>query len=246
MLPPIAVIFPAAGKSSRFGGKEKKPFLNLDGRAVWLRSAELFVTRPEVKQSLVVISPDDLEMFKTRYGANLGFLNIQIVLGGAERFESVANALEKLNPEIELVAIHDAVRPATPAPLIDALFQAAAQHGAAIPGIPISDTIKQVDNALKVQQTIPRSGLWLVQTPQVFRKDWLLEAYAKRKELQEAITDDSQLIESLGHPVQMVLGSPQNIKITSREDLILAEMFIKNRQSEAPKPRGPFDDDWMR
>src|SRR4051794_21842015 len=109
MLPPIAVILPAAGKSSRFSNKEKKPFVNIDGRPVWLRAAEAFVTRPEVKQMLIVVSPDDLDMFKRRFAANVMFLNIQIVEGGKERFESVANALAKLNEEIAFVAIHDAV-----------------------------------------------------------------------------------------------------------------------------------------
>ena len=107
----FAVILPAAGSSSRFKDKDKKPFVNLDGRAVWLRSAELFVTRSDVSQCLIVIAPDDEEMFRRRYGANLAFMNVQIVLGGKERFESVANALSKLKPEVEFVGIHDAVRP---------------------------------------------------------------------------------------------------------------------------------------
>jgi 2-C-methyl-D-erythritol 4-phosphate cytidylyltransferase len=246
MIPPIAVILPAAGKSSRFGGKEKKPFVNIDGRAVFLRSAELFVTRVEVKQTLLVISPEDAETVRQRYAANLSFLNVDIVEGGRERFESVAHALARLEPEIELVAVHDAVRPCTPPAVIDAVIQAAIQSGAAVAGVPIPDTVKRVDSALRVEATVPREGLWLVQTPQIFRKELLLEAYAKRSAIKGPITDDAQLVEALGHPVQMVLGSPQNLKITSREDLFLAELYLKNRKVDAPKPRGPFDDDWMR
>src|SRR5438270_385163 len=98
-MPKIAVILPAAGKSSRFHHKEKKPFANLDGRAVWLRSAELFITRPDVCQCLVVINKGDEEVFRRRYSANLAFMDIQIVLGGAERSDSVANALKMLKPE---------------------------------------------------------------------------------------------------------------------------------------------------
>src|SRR5437763_9382946 len=97
----FAVIFPAAGRSSRFGDKEKKPFVNLDGRAVWLRAVEPFVARSDVAQCLIVIDADDEEMFRRRYGANLAFMNIQIVRGGAERFESVANALALVRPEVE-------------------------------------------------------------------------------------------------------------------------------------------------
>src|SRR5215475_2540482 len=107
----FAVILPAAGQSSRFRDKEKKPFTNLDGRAVWLRTAELFVTRSDVVQCLIVIAPDDQELFRRRYTANLAFLNIQIVAGGKERFDSVANALAALSEDVEFVAIHDVVRP---------------------------------------------------------------------------------------------------------------------------------------
>src|ERR1043166_1193958 len=107
----FAVIFPAAGKSSRFRDKEKKPFANLDGRAVWLRSVELFINRPEVAQCIIVVAPDDQETFRRKFGANLAFMNIQIADGGAERFESVANALQLVKPEVDFVAIHDAVRP---------------------------------------------------------------------------------------------------------------------------------------
>src|SRR5579859_80611 len=105
----FAVILPAAGKSSRFRDKEKKPYANLDGRAVWLRCAELFITRSDVIQCLLVISKEDEELVRRRYGANLAFMNVQLVEGGSERFESVAKALEKVNPEAEFIAIHDAV-----------------------------------------------------------------------------------------------------------------------------------------
>jgi len=244
MLPPFAVILPAAGKSSRFGGKEKKPFVNLDGRPIWLRAAECFVTRPEVKQCFIVISPDDIEMFKSRHAANLMFLNITLVEGGAERFESVAKALDRLTDEIEFVAVHDAVRPCMPPPVIDAVFKAAVETGAALPGLPVADTLKQADAGMRVTGTIPRAGLWQAQTPQAFRKDWLREAYARRSELTSPITDDAQLVEALGHPVRLVPGSPYGLKITTADDLSLAELFVKQRSWEPPaKPSRPFDDE---
>ncbi len=137
----FAVIFPAAGRSSRFRDKEKKPFVNLDGRAVWLRAVEQFVARTDVAQCLIVVSPDDEEMFRRRYGANLAFMNIQVVRGGAERFESVAHALALVRPEVEYVAVHDAVRPCITEALIQAVFAAAQVKGAAIPAMPVADTI---------------------------------------------------------------------------------------------------------
>ncbi len=237
-MPKFAVILPAAGKSSRFRQKEKKPFANLDGRAVWLRSAELFVSRQDVCQCIIVIARDDEEMFRRRYTANLAFMDIQIVLGGAERFESVANALQVLKPDAELVAVHDAVRPCLTQETIDTVFSRAAQTGAAILAVPVADTLKRVDGQGRVQATVPRQGLWLAQTPQVFRRDWLVAAYADRARLGKDVTDDCQLIEAAGHPVSAVEGVSTNIKITSGRDLSLAESILKSMPK--PKVSGPL------
>jgi 2-C-methyl-D-erythritol 4-phosphate cytidylyltransferase len=231
----FAVIYPAGGRSARFKDKEKKPFTNLDGRAVWLRSVEAFVTRDDVCQSIIVVAPDDQELFRRRFGPNMAFMSIQIANGGAERFESVNNALALLQPEVEFVAIHDAVRPCIMEEQITAVFQKAQETGAAILAVPVADTLKQVDSAGKIQATMPRQGLWQAQTPQVFRRDWLVEAYAQRGQLKADITDDAQLMEAAGHPVTVVEGSPLNIKITTKHDIFLAEAVLKSR----PKPKTP-------
>lgn len=233
----FAVILPAAGRSSRFGGKEKKPFASLDGRAVWLRTVELFVTRDDVCQTLLVVSPEDRELFRTRYAPNIAFMDVQVVEGGAERFESVANALAMLKDEVEFVAVHDAVRPCVETAHIDAVFKKAVETGAAILGVPVVDTIKRVDGQKQVQETMPRQGLWLAQTPQVFRRDLLIEAYAKRAQLGKDVTDDARLIEAAGHTVHVVEGSPSNIKITTQGDLMLAKAILQSRP--APKAKGP-------
>src|SRR5438132_4581147 len=150
----FAVILPAAGRSSRFRDKEKKPFTNLDGRAVWLRSAELFVTRDDVSQCLIVVAPGDQELFRRRYGANLAFMNVQVADGGAERMESVANALALVKPEADFVAVHDAVRPCVTEELIEAVFRKAETSGAAVLAIPVTDTVKEVDGQRRVQATV--------------------------------------------------------------------------------------------
>jgi 2-C-methyl-D-erythritol 4-phosphate cytidylyltransferase len=240
----FAVILPAAGQSSRFRDKEKKVFANLDGRAVWLRCAEQFITRDDVCQCIVVIAPEDRELFQRRYGANLAFMNIQLVDGGRERFDSVANALAQVKDEAEFVAIHDAARPCLSAELVNAVFAQAAKTGAALLAVPVSDTVKRGDQNNRVQATMPRQGLWLAQTPQVFRRDWLTAAYAGRSALKVPVTDDAQLIEAAGHHVHLVAGSTTNVKITTREDLALAEAILKAR----PKPKGkgpihPFADE---
>jgi 2-C-methyl-D-erythritol 4-phosphate cytidylyltransferase len=243
-MPRFAVILPAAGRSSRFRDRDKKPFANLDGRAVWLRSAELFVNRKDVCQCLVVVAPEDQEMFRRRYGAHLGLLNVQIADGGAERFESVANALALLADEADFVAVHDAVRPCLPPALVDDVFARAAQTGAAMLAVPVSDTVKRANPQGRVEATVPRQGLWLAQTPQAFRRDWLVQAYADRARLGRDVTDDAQLLEATGHPVHLVAGSTANLKITTREDLALAEAVLKARpKPKAPRPLHPFADE---
>src|SRR5436305_10831365 len=149
-MPKFAVILPAAGRSSRFRDKAKKPFATRDGRAVWLRSAELFITRDDVCQCLLVIAKDDEELVRRRFGANLAFMNVQLVEGGAERFESVANALALVKPEAEFVAVHDAVRPCVTEALISEVFAEAAKTGAAMLAVPVTDTLKQVDAKRKI------------------------------------------------------------------------------------------------
>jgi 2-C-methyl-D-erythritol 4-phosphate cytidylyltransferase len=239
----FAVILPAAGQSSRFKDKEKKPFATLDGRAVWLRSAELFVTRDDVCQTVVVVAKDDQEMFRRRYGPNLAFLEVKIADGGKERFESIANALSLLKPEAEFIAVHDAVRPCLTEALVDAVFARARTTGAAMLAMPVTDTVKQVEN-LQVKATLPRQGMWLAQTPQVFRRDWFEEAYQKRSELGQNITDDAQLVEAAGHTVHIVEGASTNIKITTKGDLTLAEAVLKALPKPKPQtPAHPFADE---
>lgn len=232
----FAVILPAAGRSTRFRGKEKKPFATLDGRALWLRSAELFVTRADVCQCLVVVAPEDEETFRRRYGANLAFMNVQIARGGAERSESVANALAMVKPEADFVAVHDAARPCLTDELIDRVFARAKEAGATVPAVPVADTLKRASGG-RVRDTVPRQDLWLAQTPQAFRREWLVEAYAKRGQFGAAVTDDAQLVEAAGHAVQVVEGLPTNVKVTTRDDLLLAEAILKARPK--PKPSGP-------
>lgn len=246
-MPNVAVILPAAGSSSRFGGPVKKPFVTLDGRAVWQRAAELFWTRPDVTRVYVVISPADRDEFRDKFAATIAFANAEVVAGGAERFESVANALAKIPPEVEFVAVHDAVRPLTPPRLIDAVFAAAAEYGAAMLAVPVADTLKRVDaESRRIVGTVPRTDVWQAQTPQVFRRDWLAAAYAGRAALGSAITDDAQLVEAAGHPVFVVPGSPANFKVTTRDDLELADAIVKQRAAKPTRPFARFGDeaDW--
>jgi 2-C-methyl-D-erythritol 4-phosphate cytidylyltransferase len=246
-MPKFAVILPAAGSSSRFHDKNyKKPFAPLNGRAVWMHSAERFINRPDVVQTILVIAAEDREYFQFKFGSNAALLGVQVVEGGAERPDSVANALARVKPEADFVCVHDAARPCLANEWIDKVFDAAQKTGAAIFAIPVSNTLKRVGPDHVIQETVSRGGLWEAQTPQVFRRELLLEAYAKRGSF--AATDDAQLVERLGHAVTVVQGSPVNLKIATKEDLRLAEQAL--RALPKPKLQGPIhpfaDDDMWR
>ena len=222
----------------------KKPFAPLAGRAVWLHSAERFLNRRDVVQVILVISPEDREDFNFKFASNIAILGIEVIHGGAERADSVAAALARVKPTADLVCVHDAARPCLTDAWIDEIFHAAEKSGAAIFAVPVTNTLKRVVGG-KIEATVPRDGLWEAQTPQVFRRQLLLDAYARREGL--SATDDAQLVERLGHPVTVVPGSPMNMKITTRDDLRLAEQALK----ALPKPKlaGPLhpfadDDKW--
>lgn len=230
----FAVILPAAGRSTRFGDpKQKKVYAELDGRAVWLRAAEAFVNRDDVAQVMVVIAPEDRDLFERRFRPNVAFLNIRVVEGGAERADSIARALEHLDPSCAFVAIHDAARPCLTASQVDAVFAVAATHGAALLAVPVGDTVKRVNADRFTIETVPRHGLYLAQTPQVFRRDLILRAYANRARLGSMVTDDAQLVEALGHPCAVVESSALNLKITTTADLRLASAILQ----ALPKPQ---------
>jgi 2-C-methyl-D-erythritol 4-phosphate cytidylyltransferase len=233
-----AVIVVAAGKGERFGGTENKIFSKLDGRAVFLRSLEHFVNRDDVTQTILVVSQDDEQQVKEKFGPNLGLMGIQLVVGGAERTDSVANGLAAVNEDAELVAIHDAARPCLSEKLIDDIFAEAAKSGATIPANRLSGTLKKVSDAGIIEETVDRTDLWEAQTPQVFRRQVIQEAYQKREQIQGQITDDAQLVEATGHAVTIVEGPATNIKITEKSDLPLASAVLKSMPK--PKPKGPL------
>jgi len=233
----VAAIICAAGASSRFGGKRKKPFVDVGGRAVFLRSVELFSNREDVKQILLAISPEDEELVKVKWGVNLQFFNVEICFGGDERFETVSKALELVKETTELVAVHDAVRCCVTEKWIDEVIAEATKTGAAILACPVVATLKKAkDNT--IIQTVDRENLYEAQTPQVFETGLLRTAYENLKNLDKnKISDDAQLVEALDHKVSIVETDSSNIKITKPADVAIAEAILKSRPK--PKPEGP-------
>ena len=242
-MPKYCVIVPAAGKAERFGGAEKKTFAKIDGRAVFLRSLEHFINRPDVCQTILAVAPEDVAMVKTTYGPNLGFMGIKLVEGGARRCDTIAAALKILSDDAEYVAVHDAARPCVTADMIDAVFAEAVKSAAAIVAAPVVGTVKLVSAARIIEKTVDRTGLYEAQTPQVFRKDVLLAAYAKlAADPNLDPTDDAELVERSGHAVSVVVADASNLKITTKGDLTLAAAIIKSRPARTAPRMGAFEE----
>jgi 2-C-methyl-D-erythritol 4-phosphate cytidylyltransferase len=237
----VAAIICAAGASKRFGGKRKKPFADVGGRAVFLRSVELFANRDDVKQILLGIAPDDEELITVKWGPNLKFFNVKFFLGGTERFDTVEKALALVKDNIDLVAVHDAVRCCVTDKWVDEAITAATETGAAILACPIVATIKQAQDKT-ITKTVDRTGLYEAQTPQVFKAELLKKAYENLKNLDKnEISDDAQLVEAIGEKVSIVETDASNIKITHGSDIAIASAILKSRPKPVPKgPMGPY------
>jgi 2-C-methyl-D-erythritol 4-phosphate cytidylyltransferase len=229
----IAIIIPAAGSGSRFAADENKIFQPVAGMPMVLRTLRRFADRNDVCQVLLVVSEKDHSTIEKRLGRELGRLAAQLVVGGPTRAHSVRNALDALDERAELVAVHDAARPAVSDEDITAVFQAAAEHRAAMLACPVTGTLKRVDGRNVITETVPREDLWQAQTPQVFQSELLRRAYAGDI---DGVTDDAMLVERLGVDVRVVPGDPRNIKVTTQADLALVEAALPPGRDENVPP----------
>lgn len=225
--PDLAVVLPAAGRASRFGGD--KLALDLNGRSVLDRAVGLFLDRADVATVVVATDrPDELRTILSPERHNHD--NLAWCPGGEHRQATVANALRLLelrSPPPRFVAVHDAARPLASRELVDRVLAAARETGAAIPGVPVTDTIKRVTSGL-VADTPPRNELVAVQTPQIARLDWLLSALETERDL-ASLTDDAQLLERAGRPVAVVAGEATNLKLTHPADAARARAILSER-----------------
>lgn len=227
------VIIPAAGKGKRMGAGKNKLLLELNGVPIIIHTLSVFEKDGLCDGIVLSVSPDDELIFNEL----LQKYNIQkvkaIVYGGAERQHSVFNGLKAIQSD-GVVLVHDGARPFIEIEFIHQLVASAEEHGAAIVGVPVKDTIKRVHH-YEVVDTLERSSLWMVQTPQAFRIGLLLDAHIKAERDGLLGTDDASLVEAIGHPVKIVEGNYDNIKITTPEDLYFAEAIIKKREAEWKK-----------
>lgn len=219
----------AAGQGKRMGTDVSKQYLLLDDKPVVVHALRAFDEQPAIEAIVLVVAPSDVKRVKDSIVSEYEFKKpVLVVEGGQERQQSVYNGLKALGEfgDVDIVVIHDGVRPFVTEQMIRDSILAADRYGAAVVGVPVKDTIKKVDDEQFVICTPKRSQLWLVQTPQAFKYRLIWEAHEKAVQDGFCGTDDAVLVERLGHPVKMVMGSYCNIKITTREDLILAREFM--------------------
>jgi 2-C-methyl-D-erythritol 4-phosphate cytidylyltransferase len=225
-----ALIIPAAGKGKRMQRKKAKPYINLQGQPILAHTLRCFLPVSGLKQIIVAVSDEYLHTAQRILQQTVGdAISWEVIEGGSTRQDSIYNAI-KILPEVDLVMVHDAVRPFVRAELIETCCLEAEETGAAVPGIPSKNTLKFINEDHLVTKTPDRSQLWQIQTPQIFDKDLLKEAYSRADAQGYMATDDASLVEWLGKSVKVVQSSPKNIKITYPRDLQLAEITLGNEK----------------
>jgi 2-C-methyl-D-erythritol 4-phosphate cytidylyltransferase len=218
------VVVVAAGRGTRVGGDLPKQYLPIDGVPILLRAVRPFASHPAVAQVVVVLAPAEAER-PPEFLSALAGETLTITAGGRERSDSVAEGLRALRPDCKIVLVHDGARPFVDRGVIDAVIAYARAGEGAVAAVPVSDTIKEAmggDSTL-IERTVRRTGLWRAQTPQGFPRHLLEQAYARAGVGASLATDDASLVEACGGVVRLVPDSPRNMKITTRDDLAVAE-----------------------
>ena len=220
--PRVGAVIVAAGRSTRMGGVDKT-FAPLLGAPLIAHTVERFENFPGVHEVALVLAEESVPTGRELAASRGWQKTLQVCAGGARRQDSVYNGLAALG-DCGLVLVHDGARPCVDAATLERGIRAAAEHGAAVAGTPVKDTIKRVSPDLLVEDTPERARLWAAQTPQVFRRDLLLEAHRR---CDGDYTDDAAMVEAIGHPVRMFEGAYENIKVTTAGDLVVAEAFLR-------------------
>ena len=226
----VAALIPAAGEGRRMGGAMPKQFLQLGGREILARTLEVFEACMAIDEIWVVVAAEHCVLCQETIVERYGLRKVRgVVAGGVTRQESVWRGLQHVAEAIELVVVHDGVRPLVTELLIQRTLASASRYGAAIAAVPLKDTLKRVSEAHEVEGTVPRERLWRVQTPQAFRHVLLRTAFQHAWQQGLQATDEAGLIEALGHPVKIVPGDEHNVKITTPDDLVFCEAFLGYR-----------------
>jgi len=226
----VTAIIPAAGMGKRMGKSVAKQFLPLGDMPMLAHTLLAFQRTTEVDEVIPILSQDDMEGCLKDVIELFHITKVRtLVVGGKERQDSVANGLHKLAKDTTIVLVHDAVRPFVTAEMIRESIDYAKKGECVTVGVPLKDTVKEVNAKSIVVQTLERSRLWAIQTPQTFPVKILKQAYAAAQKQNRYGTDDATLVERAGNKVRVIMGSYENIKITTPEDLLLAEEILKRR-----------------
>ena len=219
----------AAGSGSRMGTGTKKQYLLLNDKPLLIHTLEVMEAQNKINGIILVVPSADIDFCKELIKEYSIKKILCIVSGGDSRGVSVYNGLQAVPEDSEFVVVHDGARPFLSQKVLEEVIETAKAEGAAIVGVPVKDTIKQANASGLIQQTLERSSLWAIQTPQVFEKELLLKCYKRAFKENLQGTDDAFIVESYGYPVKIVHGDYKNIKITTKEDLEYAEYLIGSR-----------------
>lgn len=232
----VCAVVPAAGLGLRMGGTVRKQFRSLGGVPLVVHSLRVLQASPVIDAIILAVPEADIPYCRRDIVEAHRFTKVaDVVAGGQERQDSVRHGLAVVDEHTDIVVVHDAVRPFMTEGMVARVVAEAEASGAAIIALPVRDTIKLVGADRVIEQTVDRRPLWLAQTPQAFRRDWLEEAHRKAQADRAAATDDAYLIERIGKPVTVVEGSGENIKITRPEDMIIGEAIFASRQAAVGK-----------
>ncbi len=226
----VTALVAAGGVGARMNLSLAKPLVRVKKKPVIIYTLEVLQTHPLIDEIVLIFNKEGLlearELVKKYKISKVA----RVILGGATRKESVRNGLEVIDSKTKWVVVHDGVRPFVDEGSITRVIEAAAQAGAAVLGVPVKSTIKQVDRHSNVDQTLKRDFLWEIQTPQVFDREMIQMAYLRASKL--SVPDDASLVEAMGKKIKVVMGSYFNIKITTQEDLVFAEAIAGVRAIE--------------
>jgi 2-C-methyl-D-erythritol 4-phosphate cytidylyltransferase len=222
----VGVIVVAAGAGTRAGAEEPKQFRWVAGKPMLLHSVSTFQQRSDVGM-VVCVLPRDRAGDPPPWLFQCDLERMLVSVGGMERSDSVANGLEDLPPELDIVVVHDAARPLVPPDVIERVIAQARRGTGAVPALPVTDTLKRASDGGQVRETVSRAGLWRAQTPQAFPREMIVRAYVEARAAGVSGTDDAALCERIDLPVVLVAGSELALKITTEEDFARAEALAK-------------------
>ncbi len=226
-----SVVIVAAGEGARMGAP--KQFMDIAGRPMCLRACEVFERSAMVDEIVMVVARGDIERAKDEV-KKCWFEKVKaVVQGGASRQESVHNGLREVSPRSDVILVHDGARPLVTAAILENVISSLSKSEAVVPGVPVTDTIKEISRANVVISTLNRETLWAIQTPQGFKASLIKRAYEEAEADGFLGTDDASLVERIGGHVDVISGSYDKIKVTTPNDLRLAECIVQSREKEA-------------